>query len=297
MRYGHGHRCSRNGSPTSTGSRPSTRLAAATGFWSGGFRLRRGTRCHCRTTRPEPEPDRLGERAALIGIARRDHRVVGRQAPALAVVVRRHVVGAFQMPLEHLQLPAILEADDVVGHHRPLDRHRGLGPLLHRLGRLPEAAEGAVHLIDQRRQITQRNVVMGACAATICTVNFRVSSAVPCCSPTEVSPAIPVLLIESMSDCCRSRSASPGFRKLLRVIHAEPLFLLQQLGSRGSFIVRSTPHCPAAFPGAGDPPGPSAEEATGTRHRRNGTGRWRAPWRVSRQRRPSCRPGPATRFR
>src|SRR5690349_21541693 len=58
------------------------------------------------------------ELAALFGVVRRDHGIVRRQAPALAILLRRHVVRRLEVALEHLQLLAVLETDDVVGHDR-----------------------------------------------------------------------------------------------------------------------------------------------------------------------------------
>ena len=55
---------------------------------------------------------------------RRHHRIVGPQPPLRPVLLRRHAVGGHQMPLQHLQLLAVLKADDVVVGDRPPDRHR-----------------------------------------------------------------------------------------------------------------------------------------------------------------------------
>src|ERR1700760_2177117 len=60
------------------------------------------------------EADLLGKGTAPRGIGRRHHRIVGRQAPALAVVVRAHVVARAQVALQHLQLLAVFQADDEV---------------------------------------------------------------------------------------------------------------------------------------------------------------------------------------
>ena len=49
------------------------------------------------------------------GIVRRHHRIVRRQAPAGAVFVRRQLVARAQIALQHLQLLAVFQADDVVG--------------------------------------------------------------------------------------------------------------------------------------------------------------------------------------
>ena len=84
------------------------------GFGSGG--RRRG--------RLAAEADLLGERLTLRRVARRHHRVIGFEAPPRAVILGRHAVVGHQVPLQHLQLLAVLEADDVVVGHRAPDRHR-----------------------------------------------------------------------------------------------------------------------------------------------------------------------------
>src|SRR3546814_4889388 len=57
------------------------------------------------------EADLLGQLAALAGIVGGDHGVVRRQAPALAVILRRHVVGRLEVALQHFQLLAVFKAD------------------------------------------------------------------------------------------------------------------------------------------------------------------------------------------
>ena len=59
------------------------------------------------------------------------------------------------MPLEHLQLLPVLQADDVIGVNRLLDRNSrfqvssGFGLFL----RLPEVGQGLVDGADQRRKV------------------------------------------------------------------------------------------------------------------------------------------------
>ena len=100
----------------------------------------------------------------LLGIVRSDHRVIRRQSPFRPILVRRQVIGSFQMPLEHLQLLAVLEADDMVGLNRLLDRHRRLqrlaGGFLLPLG-LSRRLEGLVDSADQRRKLGNRDDVPG----------------------------------------------------------------------------------------------------------------------------------------
>ena len=79
------------------------------------------------------------------------------------------------MPLQHLQLLAVLQTDDVVAEHRLLDRHRRLRPL--RLGRLPcrhrpascrlPGSATAAHPAD--------TALFDTCAETICAVSPRTS--------------------------------------------------------------------------------------------------------------------------
>src|SRR3954470_24548678 len=64
------------------------------------------------------QADLLGEVAALLGIVRRHHRIVGRQVPALAIFVGAHLVARPQITLQHLQLFAVLQADHVLVLHR-----------------------------------------------------------------------------------------------------------------------------------------------------------------------------------
>src|SRR5260221_9016513 len=51
----------------------------------------RGPSAAAALARARAEADRLGELAALLGIVRRDHRIVGRQVPAPPILLRRHV--------------------------------------------------------------------------------------------------------------------------------------------------------------------------------------------------------------
>src|SRR6185295_5339840 len=60
------------------------------------------------------EADLLGEGATLLGIIGGDHRIVGVEAPLLPILVRRQVVMGHQVPLEHLQLLAVFETDNIV---------------------------------------------------------------------------------------------------------------------------------------------------------------------------------------
>src|SRR5258705_12109321 len=73
-----------------------------------------------------PQPDLLGDFRALFGVFRRDHRVVRRQPPFGAILIRRQTVGRAQMPLQHLELLAVFEADQKLWRDRFADLHGGL---------------------------------------------------------------------------------------------------------------------------------------------------------------------------
>ena len=70
-----------------------------------------------------PEPKLVGEVRTRLGVIGGDHRVFRGKAPLGTVFVRGQAVRRLQMPLEHLQLLAVLKADDVVGESRLLDRN------------------------------------------------------------------------------------------------------------------------------------------------------------------------------
>src|ERR1700722_9664197 len=97
-----------------------------------------------------PQSHLLGELGAGGRVVRRHHRIVGRQIPLLAVGLGRHVVLRAQVALERLELLAVLQAHDMVGRDRALDRHGGLERLG---GGLAMAArhpgQGRVALIGQ----------------------------------------------------------------------------------------------------------------------------------------------------
>ena len=68
-------------------------------------------------SRPRAEADRLGERRSLLGIFRRDHRIVRVEAPFGAILFRAHAICRLQMPFQHFQFLAVLQADDVFAEH------------------------------------------------------------------------------------------------------------------------------------------------------------------------------------
>ena len=147
----------------SPGSARSGRFAPTAGTRGRCFRLflfhrrRFGLRTGAILT---AEADLAGKGRAPFGIARCDHRIIRRQAPAFAILFRRHGIGTLQMPFEHLELLSVFKADDVVGENRPLDRHRRLQLL--GLGHdLTDARESLIDLTDQGRQSFCRNGIVG----------------------------------------------------------------------------------------------------------------------------------------
>src|SRR4051812_35713823 len=66
---------------------------------------------------------------AGLGVIGRDHRVVGREAPLLAILLGRHVILRAQVALEGLELLSILKTDDVIRRNRLLHRNGGFWSL------------------------------------------------------------------------------------------------------------------------------------------------------------------------
>jgi hypothetical protein len=71
---------------------------------------------------------------ALLGVGRRDDRVVGLEVEGLAIARRAQIVGDGKVPPQRLQLLAADQADEMVPLHGAADAHRRLG--LRRLLRL-----------------------------------------------------------------------------------------------------------------------------------------------------------------
>lgn len=74
-------------------------------------------------SQPLAEAELLCEARAVVGVIWCHHGVAGGQPPLLPVFLRCHAVAGLQVPLEHLQLHPILQADDVVWEHRFADRY------------------------------------------------------------------------------------------------------------------------------------------------------------------------------
>ncbi len=103
-----------------------------------------------------PEADLEREATARGGIIGRDHRIVGRQLPFGAILFGGHVVIGAQIALEHFQLLAVFEADQIIGLDRIADRHGGLLFGDRRLDRLAETGQRFMNLCDHARQIADR---------------------------------------------------------------------------------------------------------------------------------------------
>ncbi len=107
------------------------------------------------------QPDLLGEFGALLGVVGRHHRIVRRQTPLCPILVGCQIVSSANVPLQHLQLLAVLEADDVVGCHRAADRHRRLRRLGLRLaGAALQPAQRLVHGADDLGNLRGRQFII-----------------------------------------------------------------------------------------------------------------------------------------
>ena len=73
------------------------------------------------------EADLLRQSAPLFSVIRRYHGIVARKPPALAVFLRRQAVAGHDVALEHLELPAVLETNKVVGGDRAAGGYRWRG--------------------------------------------------------------------------------------------------------------------------------------------------------------------------
>ena len=71
-----------------------------------------------------PKAKGLGKVGSMRRVARGHHRIIVRQPPLGAVGLGLHAIGRQKVPFQHLQLLSVLQAHDVVGKDRLLDRHR-----------------------------------------------------------------------------------------------------------------------------------------------------------------------------
>lgn len=97
------------------------------------------------------DPDR--KFLAFGGIVGRDHRVVGGQAPARAVLRGRQPVLGAKMALEHLHFLAAFKAGDRVGFDRCAHRNGRLQLCHRRFRRLSKRGKRSVDRLDQARQV------------------------------------------------------------------------------------------------------------------------------------------------
>ena len=103
----------------------------------------------------------LGEVGALGGVIRRHRRVVRRQAPLLAVLLRRHFILRAQMPLQQFEFLPVLQADDVFRRDLTLRRYgrtKRVGGVLARGA--GDAQQRRVHLADQRGDVADRHRIV-----------------------------------------------------------------------------------------------------------------------------------------
>ncbi len=95
------------------------------------------------------QADLLGQSAAMLGVVGGDHRIIGRQAPTLAILFGSQIVCSLEMPFEHLQFLAIFKADNVIGGNGLLDRDGRLGPF----GKSAMSAERRKRTVDLADQL------------------------------------------------------------------------------------------------------------------------------------------------
>src|SRR3546814_18984703 len=79
----------------------------------------------------------------------------------ISLLLGRHVVGGSKMSLQHLQLLAVFETDDVLVRDRLLDRHRRAQRLgLGLAGTCRESHQGTVDGADDFGDLHRRNAVV-----------------------------------------------------------------------------------------------------------------------------------------
>jgi hypothetical protein len=69
------------------------------------------------------EADFLREYTAPFGIVGSNHRIIGRQSPLRAIIIRRHAIMRHKVTLEHFQLLTVVQTDDEVTLYRVTDRN------------------------------------------------------------------------------------------------------------------------------------------------------------------------------
>ena len=106
-----------------------------------------------------PEAKLLCHFTPLRRISRSNHRVVTRQSPFLAVFIRRHPVGGAQMSLQKLEFSSVLQANEIIGLDRLLDRYGGGWRLMIWL-RTGEATQRSMHRDNYLRDNFRRNAAV-----------------------------------------------------------------------------------------------------------------------------------------
>src|SRR5262249_19141649 len=86
------------------------------GFRSAAARARHRRSCPFAKW-PSAQPRRFRYFTTLLGIAPGNHRVGGRQSPAVPVLLGRHVICRPEVALQHLEPLPIFETDDVIRRH------------------------------------------------------------------------------------------------------------------------------------------------------------------------------------
>ncbi len=98
-----------------------------------------------------PQSNFLRQSGALCRVGWSHHRVAFRQAPFFPILFWCHAIGGLEMPLEHLQLFPVLQADDVIRKDRFLHRH-GRQQIRYSGRRLSQAIERLKHCADEAGQ-------------------------------------------------------------------------------------------------------------------------------------------------
>jgi hypothetical protein len=112
------------------------------------------------------QPHLLGELRTCRGIIGRDHRVISRQVPLRAILIRRHPVLA-QVALQRFELLSIFQTDKVFGCDRAFYRNSRFERLRQCGGSraFGEAHQCRIHLADQGRNLRAGDSVVANISA------------------------------------------------------------------------------------------------------------------------------------
>jgi len=107
------------------------------------------------------EPESLRQRRSLRRVIRGDHRIVGRQIPLLAILLRRHAVHC-EVPSQRFEFEAVLQAHQIVWRDGLADRHSRRWRLDdgRSLFSVREPLQGCVNSFDQGRQFAPRHGIL-----------------------------------------------------------------------------------------------------------------------------------------